>query len=268
MVMRLHLCGRLAIEGPDGHLDERDLPGRQGRLALAKLTLERRRPLSADQLVDAVWGERPPHHAASDLASVVSKLRSCLRRVERSDDDIITSGSGCYQLRLPRASSVDLEDARSAIDRAEGCRRRDDPDGAWPTATVATTIAARGVLPGETADWILDVQREVETIHRRGLECLAWVWTERGDGALAVSMAEQATAIDGLHEPAWLALVLAHLASGNRAAAVRAFERCRQTLADELAIEPGAQFQALWAGWGIEPTTEGSSSIHRLGRLM
>jgi hypothetical protein len=35
MGVRLHLGGRLVVEGVAGTVDQRDLPGRQGRLALA-----------------------------------------------------------------------------------------------------------------------------------------------------------------------------------------------------------------------------------------
>ena len=41
MGTRVHLCGRVAITGDARTIDERELPGRQGRLAFAVLSLER-----------------------------------------------------------------------------------------------------------------------------------------------------------------------------------------------------------------------------------
>src|SRR4051812_40564005 len=82
MGLRLLVCGRLSIVGERAAIDERELPGRQGRLALALLSLERHRPVAADRLVDRLWTDRPPPDAAGALASVVSKLRSALRRAD------------------------------------------------------------------------------------------------------------------------------------------------------------------------------------------
>ena len=75
MALRIYLCGRIAMIGEHGTVDEADLPGRQGRLAFARLCLERGRPVSFDQLIDCVWGDQPPLDAAGALASIISKLR-------------------------------------------------------------------------------------------------------------------------------------------------------------------------------------------------
>jgi len=38
----------------------------------------------------------------------------------------------------------------------------------------------------------------------------------------------------------------AHAAAGNRSAALRAYERCRQLLADELGVSPSPQTEAVY----------------------
>src|SRR6187397_2478589 len=140
MTLRMHLCGRITIVGDRGSVDERDLPGRQGRLALARLCLEQGRPVASDRLTDCLWGDQPPHDAAGALASIVSKLRGVLRRVDADESASILAGAGTYELRLPADSSIDLQDARNAIDRAEGDRRRHDARTCWANATVAVSI--------------------------------------------------------------------------------------------------------------------------------
>ena len=134
MALRVHLCGRVTIVGDQVSVDERDLPGRQGRLALARLCLEQGRPVSSDRLTDCLWGEQPPHDAAGALASIISKLRAMLRRVDGHQGASIVAGAGTYELRLPADSTVDLQDARNAIDRAEGDRRRHDARTCWANA--------------------------------------------------------------------------------------------------------------------------------------
>ena len=246
MGTHVYLCGRLAIVGGDDIIDERALPGRQGRLAFALLCLDRRHPVAIDRLVQTVWEDDPPPDAAGALASIVSKLRTILRRLDGVGPDVITATSGTYQLRLPIDCSIDLEDARNAIDRAEGARRRDDPGRAWAAATVATSIARRGFLVGETSGWTIAVQDELDRIARRGFDTLAWVWSARGDAVLATDMAERAVHIAPLHEPAWRALMITHARFGNRADAVRAYRRCQDVLREHLGVHPDGETTRLY----------------------
>jgi SARP family transcriptional regulator, regulator of embCAB operon len=238
MALRIHLCGRMAVVGDDGTVDERDLPGRQGRLAFARLCHEQGRPVAHDQLIDSVWGARAPTDAAGSLASIISKLRVLLRRADRNDQAAIVARSGTYELRLGGASSVDLQDARNAIDLAEGDRRQGDVRAAWANSTVAVSIARRGFLPGEPAPWVRTVRAELERVSLRGLDCLTWVWTARGNGALATAMAQQAVELSPLHEPAWRALMTTQAEFGSRADALRTYSRCRDVLGDELGVPP------------------------------
>ena len=247
MGSHVYLCGRLVVTGPTLVIDERELPGRQGRLALALLCLERRRPVAVERLVTALWGDEPPPDPAGALASIISKLRGALRRCCDVGPDVISATTGTYQLRLPIDCAVDLEDARTAIDRAEGARRRGEPAPAWADATVATSVARRGFLPGETGDWVRSVQRELERIARRGYDTLTWVWTTRGDGVLATAMAEHAVEIAPLHEPAWRTLMATHACFGSRADALRSYRRCREVLGEQLGVAPDAETTELYA---------------------
>src|SRR5262249_56147585 len=66
--VRVTLTGRISIEGDEATLDERRLPGRQGRLVFAYLLAEHGRPVSRDELADAQIGRA-----------------SCRERVERAE---------------------------------------------------------------------------------------------------------------------------------------------------------------------------------------
>jgi len=238
MAVRVFLCGRVMLVGEHGAVDERELPGRQGRLALARLCLERGRSVSSTQLTDCLWGDEAPLDASGALASIVSKLRVIIRHVDDVEPAAIVAGAGTYELRLPAGSTVDLQDARNAVDSAEGDRRRDDERSAWANATIAVSIARRGFLPGESAPWVVSVRSELERTVLRGLDCLTWVWTTRGDAAMATAMAQQAVDRAPLHEPAWRTLMTTQATFGSRADALRTYSRCREVLSDQLGVSP------------------------------
>ena len=58
---RVHLCGRLQVEW-DGERLEAAIPGRQGRLLFAYLTLHRERPVRRDELHDEQADDLPVLH--------------------------------------------------------------------------------------------------------------------------------------------------------------------------------------------------------------
>ncbi|HWE63856.1 MAG TPA: BTAD domain-containing putative transcriptional regulator [Chloroflexota bacterium] len=57
---------------------------------------------------------------------------------------------------------------------------------------------------------------------------------------------EEALTLEPFREPCYQQLMRIHAAAGDRAAAVRAYERCRRLLADELVINPAPQTEAVY----------------------
>jgi SARP family transcriptional regulator, regulator of embCAB operon len=243
MQVRVYLTGRMAVETSAGIADEAQFPGRQGRLAFAFLGLSAQRPVARDALGDAIWGPELPAAWESALKSIMSKLRSLLKMVGLSD--AIGSVSGCYQLRLPVESWIDLEAAVRAVDVAEGAIRRHVIDEAWSEATVATAIARRPLLPGEDAPWIDDVRLRLTATHVRALEVLAQVWLQRRNAPLAMAASAEAVGLEPFRESGYRLLMEAHALAGNRAEAIRTYDRCARVLADEVGVEPDPETTAL-----------------------
>src|SRR4051794_41889334 len=73
--MELRVLGPLELVGDTGVVD---LPAGKPRALLALLLVERGRVVSADALVDRLWGERPPPTAAKIVQGYVSRLRKLL----------------------------------------------------------------------------------------------------------------------------------------------------------------------------------------------
>ncbi|MPZ74140.1 MAG: DNA-binding protein [Nitriliruptorales bacterium] len=243
---RVYVTGRLTLEAGDARLEQTALPGRQGRLALAYLTLSRTRPVPRDELVEALWPTHAPRSADTALSAVVSKLRSGLTRIGLDGAATLDSAAGCYQLRLPPGTEVDVETAANSLDRAEGSRRAGDVRAAWASATVATAILRRPLLPGDDAPWLIARRTDLRNLLLRAYDCLVEIWTEQGDTTLAVALAKDALAIAPYRESGYRRLMHAHAAAGDRADALRVFERCRALLREELGVDPSQETQAVY----------------------
>lgn len=242
--MRLYLTGRVSVERGDRLLEERRLPGRQGRRALVYLALERGRRVPQDELADAIWGEVPPP-AWETALSVLSKLRGLLGELGLSPRDAIGSASGCYQLRLPPGAWVDVEAARQSLDAAEGALRRGRPRAAWGPANVAAAIARRPLLPGIDAEWVERRRDALQQMLVRALDCLADLALPNREHPLAAQLAAEAIGLEPFRESGYQRLMRARAAAGDRAEALRVYEQCRRLLADQLGVAPSPETEAL-----------------------
>ncbi len=244
-MLRLYLTGRMAIETDAGVVGEHALPGRQGRLALAYLAIDAQRPVTRDALAQALWDQTLPPAWDSALKALLSRLRTVLVRAGFDAGRAITSVSGCYQLHLPHDAWIDAEACARAIDAAEAALRHGEPTRAWSEATVAAAIARRPVLAGEDLPWVDDLRTSLGAARVRALECLTEVWLASGNPALAISLATESIALDPFREPPYRLLMRAHFLAGDRAQALRTYDRYAHLLATELDAPPHPETTAL-----------------------
>jgi SARP family transcriptional regulator, regulator of embCAB operon len=238
---RIQLCGTLAIE-IDGRRIDYQLPGRQGRLLITYLVLHRLRAIRRDELIDALWPDRPP--AATDTA-----LSALMSKVRRQLPSGTLEGRGELRLTLPPNAHVDLEVARAAIHRAESALAQQRWHRAWGASQGPLFTARRGFLPDEDADWIQDVRRELDALYLRGLEC--YVHACLGVGGTELAAAERAgrelITRAPYRENGYRHLMQALTRGGNTAEALRVYEQLRTLLRDELGVAPSGETLELHA---------------------
>jgi SARP family transcriptional regulator, regulator of embCAB operon len=246
MPLRIYLTGRIIVENNDTILlEERRLMGRQGRLAFAHLAYEHLRAVARDELAEELWlGKAPPSWERS-LSALISKLRALLASKDLSD--VALNGSfGHYQLSLPADAWIDVEAATGAIDRAESALRGDKPQEAWGWAQVAHQISRRSFLVGEDGPWVTLKRSELRDVQVRAHECLSEPSIWHKEPEYAVRHAREAVTLEPFRETGYQLLIRAHAAVGNRAEALRVYERCRSLLSEELGVPPSSQTEAVY----------------------
>jgi DNA-binding SARP family transcriptional activator len=236
---RIQLCGRFVVD-IDGSRIEHALPGRRGRVLFAYLVLNRGRLVARDELLMAGWGEDAPAAASNALSVLLSKLRHGL-----GGDRL--RGRAEIELLLPQATFVDVEAALEGAHRAESAIAEGRWAAAWGPAGIAYHVATRPFLTGLEAPWIDDWRRRLEEVRLRGLECFAAAGLGLGGPALAQAeeRARMLTALAPYRETAHRILMEALERRGNVAEALRAYERLRVLLREELGIAPSPAVQAV-----------------------
>jgi YVTN family beta-propeller protein len=244
--LKVFLVGRVALEADGLAVQDARLPGRQGRLLLAYLAVERGRPVPRDELAAALWEEAPPATWDKALTVLVSKLRSLLTEAGLDGPRALTAAFGCYRLELPEGTWIDVVAAADAADEAEQALAAGDPAAAKTAALLAESLTRRAFLPGDNGVWVEDKRRELADTRSRAVTALADACLRTGAGGEAVSWAQQAIGLEPFRETGYRLLMEAHAADGNRAEALRVYERCRRLLADELGAYPSPETESVY----------------------
>jgi DNA-binding SARP family transcriptional activator len=236
---RVQLCGRFAVDINGSRIEDR-LPGRRGRVLFAYLVLNRGREVPRDELLMAGWGEEAPIEAGNALSVLLSKLRHGL-----GADRL--RGRTAIELLLPQATFVDVEAALEGAHRAESAIAEERWAQAWGPAGIAYHVATRPFLTGLEAPWIDQWRRRLEEVRLRGLECFAAAGLGLGGAALAQAeeRARMLTELAPYRETGHLILLEALERRGNVAEALRAYDRLRVLLREELGIAPSPTVQAV-----------------------
>jgi predicted ATPase/DNA-binding SARP family transcriptional activator len=223
----------------DGRTFTDPVPGPLGRIALAYLVLERARPVTRDELAEAMWGgQDPPPTWPASLRGVIFRLRASLDAVGLAGSDVLRSVLGCYRLHLPVDATVDVEETGRLLRAARAAIESGDAATARGRAAASAVLSRATFLPGATGAWVETRQAHLRELHLQALDVLSEASTATGDYDDAVAAAEEAIEREPFRESSYVLLMKAHDAAGSRAAAVRAFERCRASLRAELDIEP------------------------------
>jgi YVTN family beta-propeller protein len=223
--MQLRLLGALDVYNGNGRVS---VPSGKPRSLLVLLALHPNEPVSADRIVDALWGETPPASATAIVQTYVSRLRKIL-----GDGCIETVGHG-YRLVLT-AGSRD-------VDLVEQLRKRSEAE--TPTQASRSLREALGLFRGQP---LADVAHEefAQAELRRLEELRAALVVERveadveaGRHSEVLSELEGLVAARPLDERLRGLLILALYRSGRQADALAAYQDARRTLKEDLGLEP------------------------------
>jgi SARP family transcriptional regulator, regulator of embCAB operon len=243
----------VGVEAGGVVLDERRLPGRQGRLLFAYLVLAHGRAVPREELADLLWGDALPATWDKALTVLVSKLRGLLSDVGVDGASALTAAHGCYRLELPDLARVDVFQAEEGVREAESLLAADEAVKAKAAAALAESVAGQPFLPGDDGVWVEAKRRELADVRVRSLSALAESSLRSGETVVAIRWAELEIEAEPFRESGYRRLMAAHIAAGDRAEALRVYEQCRRLLAEELGAYPSPETEAVYRELLEEP---------------
>lgn len=215
--------------------------GRQ-RVLLALLLIDVGHAVSADRLIEALWGHDLPRNPTNALQVRISQLRKVVD-VERRDDLLVARGNG-YALEV----DTDCVDAHRFEQLVAQGRALLDVDPAGAAAALADGLALwRGDAIVEFAHepWAMAEARRLDECRLAATEDRLRAELALGRHAAVVAELEDLARTHPLRERLRAQLMLALYRSGRQADALQAFHDGRELLADELGIDPGPELRDL-----------------------
>jgi DNA-binding SARP family transcriptional activator/tetratricopeptide (TPR) repeat protein len=242
--LEFSLLGPLEVTGEGGPVD---LGAPKHRALLTLLLLEPGRVVSVDRLIDLLWHGEPPAAATATLQAYVSNLRRALepdRKAGAPATLLVTRPPG-YVLDITpeQVDVVRFERNLAAAVEAFEVRRLD-------VAAVAVADALslwRGQPLADVAyePWAQAEVERLRELHVAALETQLAVDLDRGRHASVAVEAERLAKEHPVRERFREFQMLALYRSGRQADALRVFQDARETLVEQLGIEPGPQLRSL-----------------------
>ncbi|MEU5835368.1 BTAD domain-containing putative transcriptional regulator [Streptomyces diacarni] len=213
----------------------------QQKALLAALLLRSGHTATAEELIDAIWGEEPPEQAKAALRTYASRIRKALG----PDADLLVSESGGYSLHTGPEAPLDVETAHDCAVRADKAASGGDRTQArelYGAALAQWDGEPLARIPGPYAEH----QRiRLEEWRLSLLELRLDLDLQVGCHAEAVSELTALTAAHPLRERLRELLMLALYRSGRQAEALAVYADTRRLLADELGVDPRPELAEL-----------------------
>ncbi len=217
------------------------LGGSKQRSVIAMLALHANKTLSGERLIDGLWGDDPPTDPAKNVQHYVWRLRKVLAESD-AEAQILTRGHG-YELRLP-AHAVDALRFERLVEEA--------------AREPATGAAANGAASAALELWhgapLSDVASEpfaapeigrLEELHLRAIELAIDAELAAGRHDEVIARLEALIAEEPLRERLHAQRMLALYRAGRQAEALEAYRAARETLIEQIGVEPGPELQGL-----------------------
>ncbi|MEW2445814.1 AfsR/SARP family transcriptional regulator [Micromonospora marina] len=236
--MRFGILGPLRVGG-----GEATVTAGRDRTVLAMLLLRPGRVVPVEELIDAVWEERPPATARTQLQICVSRLRQRFAALGLPADTIVTDPAG-YGIRI-EPDDLDAEVFAGTVETA----RRNAATGRliearqhYREALALWRGPALAGIPART------VRLRAQALDEQRLATLEGCVDIELRLRMAPDLVDELTEAverNPLRERLRGQLMLALSAVGRQADALAVYREGRRIYAEELGIEPGAALQEL-----------------------
>lgn len=226
----LCLLGPFSLTGPGGEAIE--ISSKKNRLLLAMLACAPGRSMGRDALAGLLWAGNSDEQARNSFRQALAVLR---KELKGEDGALFAGLDGAVALHPTRvAVDTDLFRADADLATRESLERA---IALWRGPFLADVVAPEP----EIEQWLSEQREHFNGRYIQAMDRL----TPLLSGAARIDMARRLVQADTLREESYRQLMEAFLAAGEKAQALRQYDKLRSLLRQELGVEPSPDSQAL-----------------------
>ncbi len=217
------------------------LPAGKTTEVLVRLSLDCMVTVSADRLIEDLWGVEPTAIGRNNVQTKISKLRRALGGAA-----VVSSGSSGYRLEVD-PSAVDAIEVLRVADAAKGLLDAGNPSSALQACDRALAMFRGDTVLSDAGDgaWLIPYRVRLVEVRLGLVEDQLAARMELGASREVIGELEGLVVLHPLRERMWELLVTALYRAGRQADALATYQRVRGQLSDELGLDPGPRLQRL-----------------------
>ncbi len=201
----------------------------------------RHTPLDRDQICEFLWPEIDPVTAQRNFKITLNTLYQVLEpeRDPGADSAFILREGSAYSLRPGADLWLDAEELMQRARRSSGLDMNE--------LQKAINLYAGEYLPDALYEtWAAEERERLASLFLESSDHLVEYLLKQARYAEAIELAQRVLAQDNCWERAYRHLMLAYDKLGDRGQVGRVYQRCIQTLRDELDVSPSAETEKLY----------------------
>ncbi len=245
-MLEVCLLGKFEVRLDDQTLE---IPLRPAQALLAHLILTAGTSHRREKLAGLLWPDFKESTARSNLRQTLWRLRKAVGDEYFLADKVSIAFDANANYELDVSALKDPSVERASSDEL---------------IRVVSVYQGR-LLPGFYDEWVLLEQERLEAIFTDRMQLLLDRLTQEERWREVSKWAEGWIALGQVPEPAYRALMIAHAELGNQASVAAVYQRCVETLHDELGVEPSQDTRALYErlSKGERPSRVGVDTAER-----
>ncbi len=243
--LQIHLFGRFSVRCDGGSVAI--LEARKVQELFCYLLIHRDRPHFRESLAGVLWSEKTIAQSRKYLRQALWELQVDLAAVKTTGCDLFKIEAEWISLNPAADIWVDTATFQQAFNATHGIMGEKLAAEQAQLLDRAVCLYTGQLLEGYYQDWCLFARERLENMYFSVLDKLMGYCEVNLEFEKGVDYAALALREDRAHERTHQRLMRLYYTAGDRAGALRQYERCIQALQEELDVKPSPNTVALYA---------------------
>lgn len=242
--LSIHLLGKFCVQHDDQIVD--GLEASKVQELFCYLLLHRDRPHSRERLSSLLWGESTTAQSKKYLRQTLWQLQAALDALDDQASSILLVTPGWLQINPDTHFWLDVAIFEQIFALVQGIPGKELDDERARSLQGGVHLYRGDLLEGYYQDWCLYERERLQQLYLVMLDKLMGYCEARRSYEAGLDYGARILSYDRARERTHQQLMRLHYLAGDRAAALRQYERCIAILREELDVEPARGTVALY----------------------